>query len=135
MAPSLGYSKLNDNSPTEIEDIEQTFLSVMKKHGLLIEQTQTQQPENRKQTYNKPRPCILQALKLQLTGPNGHLMRLAIAAEYKRLGYTDQEIIDLFKNQADFDVNTCSVQVASIDAEKTAKCETIKEYGYCLPHC
>ncbi len=135
MAPSLGYSKLNDNNPTEIADIEQTFLSVMKKHGLLKEQTQPQKTENRKQTFSKPRPCILEALKLQLTGPNGHLMRLAIAAEYKRLSYTDQEIIDLFKNQADFEVNTCSAQVASIDAEKTAKCETIKEYGYCLPHC
>jgi hypothetical protein len=137
MAPSLGYSKLNDNSPTETENIEQTFLNVMKKHGFLKEHTkQTTQPSNnRKSTLNRPRPCIIQALKLQLTGANGHRMRLAVAAEYKRLGYNNQEIMDLFKNQADFDFSTCSAQIDSIDAEKTAKCESIKEYGYCLPTC
>ena len=137
MAPSFGYSKLNDNSPTETGNLEQTFLEVMKKHGLLKEQTQpTKQPTHgKKSTLNRPRPCIIEALKLQLTGPNGHLMRLAVAAEYKRLGYTNQEIIDLFRNQADFDFSTCSGQIGSIDAEKTAKCESIKEYGYCLPTC
>ncbi len=137
MAPSLGYSKLNDNSPTETTNIEQTFLSVMKKHGFLKEQKQpTAQPaHSRKSTLNRPRPCIIEALKLQLTGPNGHLMRLAVAAEYKRLGYTNEEIMDLFRNQTDFDFSTCQAQIESIDAEKTAKCESIKEYGYCLPTC
>ncbi len=137
MAPSLGYSKLNDNSPTEIEDIEQTFLSIMKNHGLLKEKLQQTSLPTRNTTFafNTPRPCIIEALKHQLTGPNGHLMRLAAAAEYKRLGYTNQEIIDLFRNQEDFDYNACSIQVDSVDTEKTAKCETIKEYGYCLPNC
>lgn len=135
MAPSLGYSKLNDNAPTETVDIEQIFLSVMKKHGLLKEQKKTQQIGNRKPTFSKPRPCILEALKLQLTGPNGHLMRLAIAAEYKRLGLNDQEIINLFRTQSDFDFETCKTQVASANLEKTAKCKSIAELGYCLPEC
>lgn len=137
MAPSLGYNKLNDNSPTETENVEQTFLSIIKKHGLLKEQTlpTLQQTHNKKSTLNRPRPCIVEALKLQLTGPNGHLMRLAAATEYKRLGYTNQEIIDLFRNQKDFDYVTCSAQIDSIAIERTAKCESIKEYGYCLPNC
>jgi hypothetical protein len=137
MAPSYGYSKLNDNSPTETENIEQTFLSVMKKHGFLKEhkQPKPQPTHNRKSILNTPRPCIIEAQKLQLTGPNGHRMRLAVAAEYKRLGYNNQEIMDLFKNQTDFDFSTCSAQIDSIDAEKTARCESIKEYGYCLPDC
>ena len=96
MAPSLGYSKLNENNPTETDNIEQTFLSVIKNHGLLKEQhPQTTQPTHSRNTLNKPRPCIIEALKLQLTGPNGHLMRLAVAAEYKRIGYSNEAIIDL----------------------------------------
>ena len=135
MSPSLGYSKLNDNSPTELENIEQNFYDTMKKHGLLREQNQTTRQPARRKTANTPRPCIIEALNCQLTGPNGHLMRLAIAGEYKRLGYTEEEIIDLFRNQADFDYNTCRTQISSVDQEKTANCTTITELGYCLPSC
>jgi len=137
MAPSLGYSKVNGHSPTETESIEQTFLSIIKKHGLLREQAlPTAQPtHSRKSTRNRPRPCIVEALRLQLTGPNGHRMRLAIAAEYKRHGYSDEEIIDLFRHQSDFDSNTCRTQISSVDPEKTATCKSIIELGYCLPNC
>ncbi len=135
MAPSLGYNKLNDNSPTEKESIEQTFNSVMKKHGLLKEQVQPRQPAQTRSRSNRPRPCIVEALKLQLTGPNGHRMRLAIAAEYKRHGYSDEEIMDLFRQQGDFDSNTCRTQISSVDPEKTATCKSITELGYCLPNC
>jgi hypothetical protein len=89
MAPSLGYRKINDHIPTEIESIEQTFNSIMKKRGLLKEQVQPRQPAQIRSGTNHPRPCIVEALKLQLIGPNGHRMRLAIAAEYKRHGYND----------------------------------------------
>ncbi len=99
MAPSLGYRKININCLTEVESIEQTFNSVMKKQGLLKEQVQPGQPVQPRSGSNRPRPCIVEALKLQLTGPNGHRMRLAIAAEYKRHGYSDDEIIDLFRQQ------------------------------------
>ncbi len=58
-----------------------------------------------------------------------------MAGEYKKLGYTDTEIIDLFRAQKDFDYETCKTQVESIDAKKTANCKSIKEYGYCLPNC
>jgi hypothetical protein len=136
MAPSLGYSKLNDNSPTELENIEQNFNATMKKHGLLKESIQpSRQPTQARSGPDIPRPCIVEALKCQLTGPNGHLMRLTIAAEYKRLGYSDEEIIDLFRQQADFDSNTCRTQVSSADKEKTATCKSITELGYCLPNC
>ncbi|MCL2643753.1 MAG: hypothetical protein FWD52_09695, partial [Candidatus Bathyarchaeota archaeon] len=138
MTPSYGYTKLNDNTPTEIENIEQTFLLVMKKHGFLKEptyQTPNQQNPNKTSIFNEPRPCIIEALKKQLTGTNGHRMRIAIAAEYKRLGYAHKQIIELFHNQPDYDINTCNSQIESIDSEKTAKCESIKEYGYCLSPC
>ena len=137
MAPSIGYSKLNDNSPTEIEDIEQIFLSVMEKHSFLKKQPKpkAQPTHSKKSTLNRPRPCIVEALKLHLTGPSGHRMRLAIAAEYKRHGYSDQEIMDLFRQQGDFDSITCRTQISSVDPEKTATCNSIAELGYCLPNC
>ena len=34
MPPSTGYQTLNDNSPTEIENLEETFYTILKKHGL-----------------------------------------------------------------------------------------------------
>ena len=135
MAPSLGYRKINDHIPTEIESIEQTFNSIMKKRGLLKEQVQPRQPAQIRSGTNHPRPCIVEALKLQLIGPNGHRMRLAIAAEYKRHGYNDEEIMDLFRQQRDFDSNTCRTQILSVDPEKTATCKSITELGYCLPNC
>lgn len=137
MPPSLGYRTLNDNTPTEIDNLEATFQAIMKKQKLIISQkTETVTPITQRKAYsNKIRPCITQALNLQLTGPNGHLMRLTIAGEYKRLGYSDQEIIDLFKTQNDFKEDVCKSQVASAEPGKTASCNTINEWGYCLPDC
>jgi hypothetical protein len=137
MAPSHGYSKLNDNSPTEKENIEQVFLDTLKKHGLIKEQKQQLQQPNysKKATPYRLRPCIIEAAKQQLTGSNGHRMRLYAAAEYKRFGYTKEKIIEIFRIQADFDFNTCNSQIESADAEKTAKCASILDLGYCLPDC
>lgn len=135
-APSLGYTKQNDNTPTEIEDIQQKFIDILKKHDVIkeIKHTKTDS-SNRIRGFNEARPCITGALNLQLTGPNGHNMRLAIASEHKKLGYSDEEIINLFRNQPDFNYDLCRTQVESVDAEKTAKCTSIKEYGYCIPNC
>ncbi|WNZ29410.1 MAG: hypothetical protein IAX21_00635 [Candidatus Bathyarchaeota archaeon] len=38
MAPSFQYKKLNDNTITEIEDLEQYFINLAKKHGTKIEE-------------------------------------------------------------------------------------------------
>ncbi len=41
--PSLGYTNLNDNSPTEVESIEDIFYGVLRKHGFkLTEETESQ---------------------------------------------------------------------------------------------
>ena len=52
-----------------------------------------------------------------------------------RHGYSDEEIMDLFRQQGDFDSNTCRTQISSVDPEKTAACKSITELGYCLPNC
>jgi putative DNA primase/helicase len=44
MPPSLGYKCKNDNSPTEIENLEETFYNILKKHGLgHTEETEVEQ--------------------------------------------------------------------------------------------
>jgi len=78
------------------------------------------------------RPCIVEALKKQLTGGNGHKMRLSVAAELKRHGHNDEQIIDLFRSQTDFNYNETAKGVLSADPTRTARCDTIKGYGFCL---
>ncbi len=43
MAPSFQYRTINDNTPTEIEDLEQYFLNLAEKHGVKLEKTEPQQ--------------------------------------------------------------------------------------------
>jgi len=44
MPPSLGYTSINDNNPTEIESLEETFYSILKKHSLgHTEETEVEQ--------------------------------------------------------------------------------------------
>ena len=59
MAPSLGYRKININCLTEVESIEQTFNSVMKKQGLLKEQVQPGQPVQPDQDPTDQGPVLL----------------------------------------------------------------------------
>lgn len=134
MAPSKGYQRLNDNPPTVIADIMSVFADALAKAGVECSKptAQTKQPSK---VQRSPRPCIIAALKQQLTGASGHLMRLAIASEYKRCGYTDKEIVELFKTQKDFNPDVCLKHVESADPAKAASCKTIFEYGFCLTDC
>jgi len=134
MAPSQGYKRLNDNMPTVVTDIEAIFNQALRELGVVKVKAAATTPHTAKKVM-EPRPCIVEALKRQLTGAAGHLMRLAAAAEYKRLGYTNQQIVDLFKGQSDFNAATCMVQVESADPAKAASCKTIAELGFCLPEC
>jgi len=54
------------------------------------------------------RPCLRGVIdsKIQLEGGEGHTMRVAIAAEALHCGLSEEETIDLFGNQDDFDEQT-----------------------------
>jgi hypothetical protein len=52
------------------------------------------------------RPCLQAALTTDLSGSQGHLMRVAIASEAYRLGYSLDEAIALFQDQSDFNYST-----------------------------
>ena len=67
MAPSVGYRKLNDNTPTVVEDLETLFYQALEKAGIKVEkpsQAWFGQPDLAKQPYKgKAPPCINALLK------------------------------------------------------------------------
>jgi hypothetical protein len=67
MAPSLGYKRLNDNPPTEVEHIEALFYEALEKAGVKVEkpsQAWFDNPELSGKPYRgKDPPCIQALLK------------------------------------------------------------------------
>ena len=94
-------------------------------------------PNFRVKRDGRIRPCILAALEKPLEGGAGHLMRLAIAREYLNAGYSIEQIVLLFKNQADFNPNKTRyyVEHAAKHPTKPFTCRKIRELGYSLQNC
>ncbi|MFA5455892.1 MAG: phage/plasmid primase, P4 family [Sulfurimonas sp.] len=97
MAPSKGYSKVNDNSPTVIENVEDMFFDAIEKTGL---QTQRVTPATLKaletpKTHKRRnlRPCFI---KLMEKTHLEHLEKVALVYELYFCGRNEQEIKDLF---------------------------------------
>ena len=67
MAPSQGYRRLNDNSPTEVEDLEELFYSALEKVGVKVEKVAKawfDKPELNLEPYRgSDPPCIKALLK------------------------------------------------------------------------
>lgn len=99
MAPSKGYSLVNDNTPTVVENVEDMFLDAIEKAGLKTSRTKTSTfkvLETPKQYRRKPvRPCFK---KLMAKEHLEHLEKVALIYELYYCGATDQDIYDLFHN-------------------------------------
>jgi hypothetical protein len=73
MAPSYGYRMLNDNSPTEIENLEETFYGVLRKYGF---KPSEEAEEVEEQNQDRENSCsfditkIVDVTKLTKTGPD-----------------------------------------------------------------
>jgi len=131
--PQAEYQRLHSGQCIQCN----SFTSTLNQENLCNtcnQQYSTQpQPQSVSQTkFNEPRPCIQAALQRQLTGSSGHQMRLCIAAELKLYNFTEEEIIELFTTQRDFNYEKSKNQVKSADPTKTLTCKTIKNLGYCL---
>ena len=137
VAPSEGYIKENNYPITRVDSAEAVFYAALEQVGLTKKQNLPNINLNQENPnpIQEPRPCIIEALKLQLTGTNGYLMQLAIAAEYKKLGYTNTEITELFRSQHDFNHEALTAKLEDVNPQKTVSCQSIKEYGFCLPNC
>ena len=78
----------------------------------------------------KVRPCIKEALTKQLTGFQGHFMRIAICREYYNSGLHDPEkLVDLFRGQADFNYGKSMNGVLSVIKREmwNVKCDKLRE--------
>ncbi len=95
--PSKGYSQLNDNTPTIVENAEDVFFDAIEKVGLV-------QKRNRasirkvlavtKKCSRKPiRPCFAKLMEKQHLE---HLEKVALIYELHYCGRTDQEIFEIF---------------------------------------
>jgi len=134
MSPSQGYKRLNDNTPTTIQDLEDVFYEALYSVGLKKpSKAPTKASTRKKRKKIKIRYCCEKALEKDRH--ISHLMRLMIASEYKKQGWSDNDVVDLFKHQDDFDKDKCLVQVRSADPERVATCESIREWGYCYLEC
>jgi hypothetical protein len=83
------------------------------------------------------RPCLEAALNVDLVETEGHLIRLAIAREYLKNGYSAEQTAKLFQGQRDynFEVSLGYVRYAQENDCKPFKCSTIRELGFCLENC
>jgi hypothetical protein len=90
-----------------------------------------------KNNEGRIRPCIKAALQQTLKRKSGHLMRLAIAREFLAANYPTNEIVQLFRNQPDYNPEKTRyyIEYAQKNWAKPFKCRTIRELGFCLPDC
>lgn len=66
MAPSQGYTRLNDNSPTEIENLEESYFQILEKHG--FKETEQDKKEQCQDTETIPITKLVDMSKLQQIG-------------------------------------------------------------------
>jgi putative DNA primase/helicase len=130
MYPSKGYSKINDNLPSTVEDLEAEFLSVLKRVGVI-----KPQPTHRVRPL---RPCFN---KLMEKAALSHDERVALVIELEHTGYTQQETKDVFhEHQAwhtpDYNQEKTDKQIESIFGKYgQSNRETLKKKDLCFPEC
>ncbi|MEF8834929.1 MAG: DNA primase large subunit PriL [Candidatus Thermoplasmatota archaeon] len=84
-------------------------------------------------------PCIKKLLAGQKEGENlSHEGRFALTAFMKKVGLSEDEIIDIFREAPDFDVDMASYQIQHIIGEISGTeynppgCDTMKTNGICF---
>jgi hypothetical protein len=86
MYPSMGYTKLNDNLPTVVDDLEGEFLSTLKAVGVIKVERKTKRELH-------VRPCFLKLMeKAELT----HDQRVALVNELEHQGYSLEQAKQFF---------------------------------------
>jgi P4 family phage/plasmid primase-like protien len=130
MYPSEGYSKLNDNLPSTVEDLEAEFLAVLKRVGVIKLQ------QGRRE--RRLRPCFDKLLEKEALS---HDERVALVIELEHAGYPAQEIKNVFhEHQAwhtpDYNQEKTDKQIDSIFGKyKQNNRETLKKKEVCFPEC
>jgi len=89
VAPSLGYSKLNDNYPSEVEDLEFEFLNALKKIG--VNKPPIKPPP--KKHFTSLRPCFNKLMEKETLS---HDERVALVNELEHNNYSKEQIMEVF---------------------------------------
>jgi P4 family phage/plasmid primase-like protien len=149
MAPSKGYSQVNDNSPTVVDNVEDMFFDAIERTGLQtprIKPTSLNVFETPK-TYKRRnlRPCFM---KIMEKAHLEHLEKVALIYELYFCGRNEQEIKELFhQKQAWEPAPEHSYTVAETDeaigttlnyakkGEYRYKKETLANLGICYVTC
>ena len=131
MFPSGGYSKINDNLPSTVEDLESEFLSALKRVGVI-------KPTPIGVGGRPLRPCFDKLMEKEVLS---HDERVALVIELEHAGYPVQEIKDVFhEHQAwhtpDYNQEKTDKQIESIVGKYgQEKRETLQKKELCFPEC
>lgn len=74
------------------------------------------------------KPCIKQMIEdnVQMTGTQGHAMRIAVVAELSNSGWTFDDICKVFQKQMDYDDDMTRSQVQSVLHYNRMRCATLR---------
>ncbi|WP_269849537.1 TOTE conflict system archaeo-eukaryotic primase domain-containing protein [Methanosarcina horonobensis] len=126
--------QVNGEFVTSFSNIELEVLDISK-YPLPKPEVKTKKPVSKAVTTEhanyrtKVRPCIESALKMQLTGTQGHFMRIAVCREYYNSGVRDLEkLVDLYRGQNDFSYEESMKGVLSIirKESKNVRCDRLR---------
>jgi putative DNA primase/helicase len=128
MYPSRGYSKINDNLPTVVDDLEAEFLEALRKVGVAKAKAKRELPV---------RPCFRKLMeKSELT----HDERVALVNELEHQGYSKGEIKEVFhenkawepeykREKTDYQIESVYGQYGHFTREE------LKQRGICFEDC
>jgi len=130
---------LNENLPEKLANIAAEALSYYK--------SKVKAPEGVEDitelhaTLSEYPPCVRRMIEDIKSGKSlPHTARFTVTTFLLNIGKTIDEVIDLFRNVADFDEGKTRYQVEHIAGERGSKiryippsCETLKSFGLCTP--
>jgi|LGVF01.1.fsa_nt_gb hypothetical protein len=122
-----------------IDDFEEMQVGILDISDFeMPEKTKTKRKNIEYSKIENVRPCIKDALNKDLIGSDGHMMRIAIVREFFNFGMTDPgELVELFKNQSDYDYEISLNKVLSIikDDYKIWHRDTLNEHCESFINC
>ena len=131
MAPSYKYQIVDKREILKIGGLTEIFTAAIQK----ILGRKEKKEKRKKKEIKKIRPCIQTLLKNRKLS---HEQRCIVAFEYLNAGFQLKDVVDLFRNQTDFDVEETTKQLEhAIEKDYLPYSEErLKELGLCLgPEC
>lgn len=127
------------NIDAEIENFPKLFLDYGNsiKEKVLNENTFNVKVINKPQVNTFP-PCFLQMYNKLISGEHlRHIENFTLAVFLSNIGYSYDEILDLYKNLPNFDEKIAGYQIKKLIEKKYSvpNCDTLKSNGLCVKEC